>query len=105
MLEAARAYMSNPQATAPAAAAPQAPAPAPVHTTVPMPQARPAAADATPAPAPQPDMGFFRRNALMMRDPGTGSFIDPMGSAEAQATRGPDLIAKMTQYLNNKATG
>lgn len=63
--------------------------------SVPMPQARPAE-----APAPQEDTGFFMRNALMQRDPMTGELIDPMG---AKSVRGPDLIAKMMQYLHNKA--
>lgn len=79
-------------APAPAPQAPQAP---------PMPQAPQAQ-----APAPQqPDMGFFARNAAMMRDPGTGQFIDPAGAAQAQATRGPDLINKMMALLHDKATG
>jgi hypothetical protein len=47
-------------------------------------------------------MGFFARNAAMMRDPTTGEFIDP--AAAAQAVRGPDLINKMMTYLHNKAS-
>jgi hypothetical protein len=30
-------------------------------------------------------MGFFQRNAAMMRDPATGALIDPSGAARAQA--------------------
>lgn len=85
-----------PTPPAPQASPPTQPA------SVPMPQARPAEADAS-QPAPTPDMGFFARNAAMMRDPGTGAFIDPMGAA--QAVRGPDLINKMMAYLHNKDTG
>jgi hypothetical protein len=49
-------------------------------------------------------MSFFQRNAAMMRDPGTGAFIDPNSAAQAQV-RGPDLIAKMMSYLHNKDIG
>lgn len=70
--------------------------------SVPMPQARPAVPDDTPQPAPQPDTSFFMRNALMMKDPSSGAYIDPMG---AQSVRGPDLISKMLNVLHNKATG
>jgi hypothetical protein len=31
-------------------------------------------------------MGFFQRNAAMMRDPATGELIDPQGAARAQAS-------------------
>lgn len=72
--------------------------------SVPIPQARPAVADDTPQPAPQPqpDTSFFMRNALMMRDPNGGGYIDPTGAA---SVRGPDLISKMMGVLHNKATG
>jgi hypothetical protein len=78
----------------PSAPASQASSPTQPAST-PMPQARPAE-----APAPQEDTGFFMRNALMQQDPMGGGFIDPMG---AKSVRGPDLIAKMMQYLHNKA--
>ncbi|WP_368508090.1 hypothetical protein [Bradyrhizobium lupini] len=41
------------------------------------------------------------RNAMMMRDPGTGQLIDPQGASQV---RGPDLINKMMSYLHNKDT-
>lgn len=47
--------------------------------------------------------GFFQRNAAMMRDPSSGSLIDP--AAAAQAPRGPDLINKMMGYLHAKPFG
>jgi hypothetical protein len=61
----------------------QAPAPAqaPQAPSVPVPSPRPAQ-----APQPQPQMGFFQRNAAMMRDPATGELIDPQGAARAQAS-------------------
>lgn len=63
---------------------------------VPLPQARPAE-----APQPEPDTSFFMRNAMMMRDPTSGDFIDPTGAA---SVRGPDLINKMMGYLHNKVS-
>ncbi len=50
-------------------------------------------------------MGFFERNAAMMRDPNdpSTSFIDPVRAAQAQAS-GPDLIAKYMQFFKNKET-
>lgn len=81
-----------PAAAAPAMRPPQAP-------QVPLPQPRPAEAPSAP-----PDMSFFQRNAAMMRDPGTGAFIDPTAAAQAQV-RGPDLINKMMAYLHNKDIG
>jgi len=65
---------------------------------VPMPRARP-----EQSPVSEPEMGFFARNAAMMRDPLTGDFIDP--TAAAKAVRGPDLISKMMTYLHNKDIG
>lgn len=84
----------------------QAPAYAPPdpnrgNMTVPVPQPRPAAAPQ--APAPQPEMGFFQRNAAMMRDPVTGMFIDPSGAARAQQQDQGGLIQRMLGYLGNKA--
>ena len=93
------AQWKNPDQPAAPAPAPQpaaAPSPAP-QASVPLPQPRPDA-----APQAEPDMGFFQRNAMMMRDPITGAFIDPTGAATAQSVRGPDLIAKMMGYLSNK---
>lgn len=76
----------------------QAPAPtqAPQAPSVPVPSPRPAQ-----APPPQPEMSFFQRNAAMMRDPVTGSFIDPSGAAAA-GDQG-SIIKKMLGYLHNKA--
>lgn len=84
---------------------------------VPMPRPRPAMAPSpatvgggqVPMPQPRPamdaPMSAFQRNAAMMRDPGTGEFIDPQGAARAQAQmgNGSDLIAKMMGYLTQKA--
>lgn len=64
--------------------------------SMPMPQPRPAA-----APQAQPEMGFFQRNAAMMRDPVTGMLIDPQGAAAA-GDQG-SIIKKMLGYLHNKA--
>jgi len=73
--------------------------------SVPMPMARPAQ-----APQPQPQMGFFARNAAMMRDPSTGAFIDPTNAALAQSQMGSNsspngsaLISKMLSLLTKKA--
>lgn len=50
--------------------------------------------------------GFFQHNAQAMRDPSTGGFIDPAGSAQAQSqVRGPDLINKMMGYLHGQSYG
>jgi hypothetical protein len=70
---------------------PPAPAPAPA---VPTPQPRP------DVPAPDP-MGFFQRNAAMMRDPSSGAFIDPTSAERAQAS-GPDVINKLLQMFHQK---
>jgi hypothetical protein len=48
-------------------------------------------------------LSFWQRNAALMRDPGTGAFIDPTGAAKA--VRGPDLINKMMAYLHDKEIG
>lgn len=64
----------------------------------PTPQPRP-----TEAPQAEPDLSFWQRNAALMRDPGTGAFIDPTGAAKA--VRGPDLINKMMAYLHDKEIG
>jgi hypothetical protein len=78
---------------------------------VPMPMARPQmpvapqAQAAVPMPAPRPasapsgGMGFFQRNAAMMRDPSSGDFIDPGAAAQANVS-GPDLIQKFMNYLH-----
>lgn len=93
------AQMTPTNAPAPAPA-PAAPAPAPQAATVPMPAARPAAAPAAPDP-----MSWFQRNAALMTDPAGGGFIDPQAAARANAqVRGPDLIAKMMNYLHDKPT-
>jgi hypothetical protein len=76
---------------------PYGPVGAPSGTTQ---AATPNAAPVPEAPQPQPDTSFFMRNAMMMRDPATGQFIDPSGAA---SVRGPDLISKMMSYLHNKA--
>lgn len=57
------------------ASPPPAPQPQQAAAPVPMPAPR-------PAEAPQ-QMGFFQRNAAMMRDPSTGDFIDPSAAAQA----------------------
>lgn len=51
---------------------------------VPPPSSAPAPAVNAGPPTPQPGMGFFAHNAAMMRDPVTGSLIDPSGAARAQ---------------------
>jgi hypothetical protein len=48
-------------------------------------------------------MGFFARNAAMMRDPATGELIDPQGAARAQQQDQGGLIQKMLGMLNNRA--
>lgn len=62
---------------------------------------------AAPQGQPGSPMGFFQHNAMSMRDPSTGGFIDPTGSAQAQQSqvRGPDLINKMMAYLHQQPTG
>jgi hypothetical protein len=50
-------------------------------------------------------IGFFQHNAAMMRDPATGSFIDPSAAATQSQIRGPDLINKMMGYLSGKPFG
>lgn len=60
--------------------------PAPnLGSPVPTPQARPQEAPTVGRPAL---MGFFERNAAMMRDPATGEFIDP----EAASKAGPGIL-------------
>jgi hypothetical protein len=95
-------------AMAPSGAMPPAAASNP---QVPMPMARPMmpqAAMVRPqvgAPVVDP-MSFFQRNAAMMHDPVTGSFIDPQNASIAQAQldqNGSQLIKRMFGYLNNKA--
>ena len=97
MAEHGKPSTAYPQAEDPMAAASyypsKTPSPSPA-AGVPLPRARP-----EEAPQPQPDTSFFMRNALMMRDPATGDFIDPQGAA---SVRGPDLISKMMGYLHNK---
>lgn len=47
---------------------------------------------------PMPDNpGFFQRNALMQRDPGTGDFIDPRGAAMAaqSAPSGDNFFSRL----------
>jgi hypothetical protein len=46
-------------------------------------------------------MGFFQRNSAMMRDPVSGSLIDPVNADRAQAS-GPDVINKLMSYFHNK---
>lgn len=82
----------------PGASQPSSPVPMPMARPPQAPQAAPAAPAAAPQEA-QPDTSFFMRNAMMMRDPGTGELIDPSGAA---SVRGPDLISKMMKYLHNK---
>lgn len=53
------------------------------------------------APLQQP-MGFFQRNAAMMRDPVTGQLIDPQGAARAQQQDQGGLIQRMLGYLGSK---
>jgi hypothetical protein len=87
----------GPPALSAAAMAPQgppAPAPAPA---VPMPQARPPEAPQAPEP-----MSMFQRNALMMRDPSSGAFIDPVGADRAQQASGPDVINKLLDMFHKK---
>jgi hypothetical protein len=48
-----------------------------------------------------PDMGFFQRNAAMMRDPSSGQFIDPTNAERAQAS-GPGLIQKYIDMFHKK---
>jgi hypothetical protein len=47
-------------------------------------------------------MGFFQRNAAMMRDPVTGQLIDPQGAARAQQQDQGGLIQRMLGYLGSK---
>lgn len=76
--------------------APSVPMPTPrPQMPIPMPQPR-------PAEAPQPDMGFFARNAAMMRDPMSGDYLDPQAAQRADAS-GPQVIQKFMNYLHNKA--
>jgi hypothetical protein len=69
--------------------------------TVPLPMARPDA-----APQAVPDMGWFARNAAMMRDPSSGAFIDPTNAerAQSQMASGPDVINKLLSYFHTKET-
>lgn len=91
--------LAPPAAPQPPALSPQAmsaPMPAPAPAAVPMPAPRPT--DAPQAPAP---MSFLQRNSAMMRDPGSGAFIDPANAQRAQAT-GPDVINKLLDMFHKK---
>jgi hypothetical protein len=83
------------------------PAPLPSPALSAMNQAAPAPAPAVPTPQPRPDvpapdpMGFFQRNAALMRDPSSGAFIDPTSAERAQAS-GPDVINKLLQMFHQK---
>lgn len=72
---------------------PSGPVGAPAGVPMPMPR---------PSEAPQtPEMPWWQRNAAMMSDPSGGGFIDPEGSARAQAS-GPDVINKLMSYFHKK---
>jgi hypothetical protein len=119
-LGAQRLAQAQPQAPAPAPQPPPAapvvaqgdPVGAGVPLPAPRPQAAPSAPAAQPVPMPQPrpaeapqqapGMSFWQRNAAMMRDPITGSFLDPAAAQRADAT-GPELIQKFMNYFNDKA--
>lgn len=98
-----------PQAGPGPAPAPPVPAPPALSAQAMAPQVPPAAPQGVPMPAPRPpeapqappDMGFFARNAAMMRDPSSGTFIDPANAERAQAS-GPDVINKLLQMFHNK---
>jgi hypothetical protein len=97
----------DPGALSPNYAGPHSVGGAPVNPGAPMQANAPSPLDtaqwpAGPVGAPQ-DQGFFANNAAMMRDPLSGSFLDPTAASGAQAS-GPDVINKLMSYFHKKDT-